>query len=97
MVKMAPLIVNLREEGGRNYLKATILLEVGKKDWVEAVQSKMSVLTDVAISTLSEKRLEDLKPPESKEKIKEELLGRMNTCLDPKKVVRIYFDEFLYQ
>jgi len=97
VVKLSPLIVNLKEEGGRNYLRTIIVMEVGKKEWVEEVQSKMSRLMDMAILTLSDKRLEDLRDPESKEKLKRELLVKIHEHLDPKKIKQIYFDEFLYQ
>ncbi len=97
VVKLSPLIVNLKEEAGRNYLKTIIVMEVGKKEWVEEVQSKMVRLMDMAILTLSDKRLEDLRDPESKEKLKSELLVKINEHLDSKKIKQIYFDEFLYQ
>ncbi|MGQ9646109.1 MAG: flagellar basal body-associated FliL family protein [Thermodesulfobacteriota bacterium] len=97
VVKLSPLIVNLKEEGGRNYLKTIIVMEVGKKAWVEEVQSKMPRLMDMAILTLSDKRLADLRDPESKEKLKQELLVKINEHLDSKKIKQVYFDEFLYQ
>jgi len=97
IVKLSPLIVNLREEGGRNYLKTIIVMEVDQKEWVEHVQSKMTQLMDMAILTLSDKGLEDLRDPASKEKLKQELLVKINEHLDSKKIKQIYFDEFLYQ
>jgi flagellar basal body-associated protein FliL len=97
ILKLSPLIINLKEESGRHYLKTTMVLEIGKKDWVEPIQNKMSPLMDIAILTLSEKRLEDLRNLEVKEQLKQELLVKMNQHLDPKKIKQIYFDEFLYQ
>ena len=97
VIKLTPLVTNLKEENGRNYLKATIVLEIGKKGEVEEVQSKIPILTDAAILTLSDKRLEDLKQPEAKEHLKQELLAKMNQYLELRKIRRIYFDEFLYQ
>jgi flagellar FliL protein len=96
-VKLSPLIINLKEESGRSYLKVTIVLEIGKKDWVEEVQSKMSPLIDTAIVTLSEKQLEDLRDPDSKERLKKELMLNMNGHLRPNGIKGIYFDEFLFQ
>jgi flagellar basal body-associated protein FliL len=97
VVKLSSLVTNLKEENGRNYLKTTIVLEVEKKGEVEEIQSKMSILMDAAILTLSDKRLEDLKQPEAKDHLKQELLTKMNQHLEPKRIKRIYFDEFLYQ
>jgi flagellar FliL protein len=97
MLKISPLVINLREEGGRHYVKTTIVLEVGQQEWVEEVQSRIPLLTDLAILTLSDKRLEELKNSAAKENLKKEILAKVNQALDSPKVNRIYFDEFLYQ
>jgi flagellar basal body-associated protein FliL len=97
MVKMSPLIINLKEESGHHYIKASIVLEIGQKDWIEEVQSRVPLLTDLAILTLSDKRLEELKSSGAKENLKKELLMKVNQSLDSLKVKQIYFDEFLYQ
>ena len=97
IVKLSPIVINLKDEGGRHYLKVTLVLEMGKNDKPEEIQSRMSGLMDTVILTLSDKRMENLKPPESKESLKQELLQKINLQLDPKKVKGIYFDEFLYQ
>jgi flagellar basal body-associated protein FliL len=97
MVKMSPLIINLKEENGNHYIKTSMVLEIGQKDWVEEVQSRVPLLTDLAILTLSEKRLEELKSSGAKENLKKELLMKINQSLDSLKVKQIYFDEFLYQ
>jgi flagellar FliL protein len=96
-VKLAPLTLNLKEASGRNYLKVTIVLEIGKKDWFEEIQSRMPTLTDMVIVTLCDKGLEDLRHPEAKEQLKQELLAKMNQHLGSNKIKRIYFDEFLFQ
>lgn len=97
IVKLSPLVINLKDENGSHYLKATIVLEIGKKNRTEEIQSRMSGLIDTVILALSDKRLEDLKPPGSMESLKQELLQKINQQLDPQKVKGIYFDEFLYQ
>ena len=96
VVKLSPLVTNLKEEGARTYVKTTIVLEVDKKAEAE-IQSKMSVLTDVAILTLSDKCLDELKQPGAKDRLKQELLTEMNRHLQPRRITRLYFDEFLYQ
>lgn len=97
MVKMSTLIINLKEESGHHYIKTSIVLEIGQKDWVEEVQSRVPLLTDLAILTLGDKRLEELKSSGAKENLKKELLMKVNQSLDSLKVKQIYFDEFLYQ
>ncbi len=97
VVKLSPLVINLRDEGGRSYLKTTIVLELGGKNGVEEVNKLMSSLTDIAILTLGDKRMDELRPPGSKEHLKQELMAKMNQQLPSKAIRRIYFDEFLYE
>ena len=97
MLKISPLIINLKEEGGRHYIKTTIVLEIGKPEWLEEVRSRVPLLTDLAILTLSDKQLKELRNVEAKENLKKELLIRINQALDSPKVAQIYFDEFLLQ
>jgi len=97
MVKISSLIINLKEEAGRHYIKTTIVMEIGKKEWSEEINAQIPLLTDLAILTVGDKRLEDMKIPTAKENLKKELLAKMNEALKGPKIKQIYFDEFLYQ
>jgi flagellar basal body-associated protein FliL len=97
MLKINPLVINLREEGGRHYIKTTIILEIGRPEWLEEVRSKIPLLADLTILTLSDKRLKELQDAEAKENLKKELLLKTNQALGSAKVTQIYFDEFLLQ
>jgi len=97
MVKLAPLVINLNDAGGRHYIKTTIVLEISQKEWVEEVEKRIPSLADMVISTLCDKRLEDLKRPQSREEIKREILARAQKTLRSTKIKQVYFDEFLFQ
>ena len=97
MLKINPLVINLREEGARHYIKTAIVLEIRQPEWLEEVRSKVPLLTDLAILTLSDKRLKELQDAEAKENLKKELLLNINHALGSPKVAQIYFDEFLLQ
>jgi flagellar basal body-associated protein FliL len=97
MIKLSPLIINLSEAGSRHYLKTTLVLEIGRKDWLAEVQGKMTSLTDMVIVTLGDKRLADLRKSEARENVRKELLEKANQILAGEKIRRIYFDEFLFQ
>jgi len=97
MLKISPLIINLKEEGGRHYIKTTIILEIGQPEWLEEVRSRVPLLTDLAILTLGDKQLKELQDAEAKENLKKELLIKINQALGSPKVAQIYFDEFLFQ
>ena len=97
MLKINPLVINLREEGGRHYIKTSIVLEIRHPESLEEIRSQVPLLTDLAILTLSDKRLKELQNAEAKEKLKKELLLKINQALGSSKVAEIYFDEFLLQ
>jgi flagellar FliL protein len=97
MVKLTPLVINLNEASGRHYIKTTIVLEIGQKEWVEEVEKRLPSLADMVISTLCDKRLEDLRRPQSREEIKKEILARAQKTLQSPKIKQVYFDEFLFQ
>jgi flagellar FliL protein len=97
MVKLTPLVINLNEASGRHYIKTTIVLEIGQKEWVKEVEKRIPSLADMVISTLGDKRLEDLRRPQSREEIKKEILARAQKTLQSPKIKQVYFDEFLFQ
>ncbi len=97
MVKTSALTINLREERGKHYVKTSIVLEVGKPEWLDEVKANLPLFTDLVILSLSDKRLEDLRGPQAKETLKKEFLAQMNQALGSPKVKRIYFDEFIFQ
>jgi len=97
IIKMQPLTVNLKEESGRNYLRITVALEIGNKKFVDEVQSKMTQLTDLLITILCEKRLDDLKQPNFKEELKKEFLEKVTTHFPEGQIRQVLFEEFIYQ
>jgi flagellar protein FliL len=96
-IKMNPLVVNLNEPSGRHYLKTTVILEVGKKEWVEEVQKQIPPIMDVMIMTLGDKKLGELQTPQSKDEIRKELLAKAQKTPAGSMIKHIYFDEFLFQ
>ncbi len=96
-IKMSPLVVNLNEPSGRHYLKTIVILEVGKKEWVEEVQRQLPSIMDMMITTLCDKKLAELQTPQSKDEIRKELLARAQKIPAGSMIKHIYFDEFLFQ
>ncbi len=97
VIKMSPLVVNLNEPGARHYLKTTIILELGRMEWVEEVQQQIPCITDMMIMTLGDKKLADMQNPQIKEEIRKELLMRSQRTGVGGMIKQIYFDEFLFQ
>jgi flagellar basal body-associated protein FliL len=96
-LKIPPLVINLKDERGRHFVKAKVILEVTQAQWTEEVNARIPLLTDLIILTLSDKRLADLRPPGAKENIKKDLVVLFNQSLKGNKIAQIYFDEFIFQ
>ena len=96
-IKMNPLVVNLNEPSGRHYLKTTVILEVGKKEWIDAIEKQIPAIMDVMITTLGDKKLAELQTPQSKDEIRKELLAKALKTPAGSMIKQIYFDEFLFQ
>jgi flagellar FliL protein len=97
MIKLSSLVVNLNEASCRHYIRTTIVLEVAQKEWVDEVQRRIPLLTDMIIVTLGDKKLTDLKGPQGKEELRKELLVKAGKTLASPRIRQIYFDEFLLQ
>jgi flagellar FliL protein len=91
------LIINLHEDAGDHYIKTTLILEIGQKDWLEEVQTRVPSIIDMLILTLGDKKMEELRRPELREELKKDLLRKANQQFSSGKIKQIYFDEFLYQ
>lgn len=96
-LKLSSLVINLNEAPGSHFIKTVIVLEVAKEEYLEEIKSRTAPLTDIVILTLGEQRLSDLRNPAYKDRLKEDLLLRMNRRLQATKIRQVYFDEFLYQ
>ena len=94
---LGAMVVNVAETDGRLYLKATIEVEPNGSKSLKEIEARRSQLVDLSIAFLSSKGLGDVTTIEGREKIKKELLGRMNAELGGEKVSRIYFVEFVVQ
>lgn len=96
-VKLNPLVINLKDEKGRHYVKVRVILEVARPEWVEEINSRLPLITDIVILTLSDKRLADLRDPGAMESLKNDFLKKFNQSLQGERISQIYFDEFIYQ
>jgi flagellar FliL protein len=96
-LKLSSLIINLNEPSGFHFVKAAIVLELGKADDLEKIKERTAPLTDTVILTLGDQHLTDLMNPEYRERLKKELLARLNQRLQSQKIKKLYFDEFIYQ
>ena len=96
-LKLNSLVINLNEASGFHFVKAAVVLELGKANDLEKIKERTAPLTDTVILTLGDQRLTDLMNPEYRERLKKELLSRLNQRLQSRQIKKLYFDEFIYQ
>jgi len=98
--KMGSFLVNLADVEETHYLRSVIELEQNygsAPEFGNEIGNRKSQLRDVIISTLSAKTSDQLRTPEGKEALKEELKERINSVLAKGQIARVYFTEFAIQ
>lgn len=94
---MKPFIVNLVDEEGGRFLKVKFEMELSSKDLVTELEKRMPQLTDSVIMLLSSKSYKDIATYEGKERMRHQLMIRLNSFLETGSIKRIYFTEFVMQ
>ncbi|MTI80185.1 MAG: flagellar basal body-associated FliL family protein [Firmicutes bacterium] len=93
------MLVNLADPSGAHYLRFTAVLEYPEEEEELALEIKEEkhILQHTVITLLRSKTLEDVKPPDSIEKVQREMTEAINKKLEHGKITRIYFTEYLTQ
>lgn len=92
------MIVNLNTGGRKSsFLKVSVSLELEKEEDVKRIERVMPRVLDNFHVYLRELRIEDLKGAAGLERLREELLYRVNAAAAPAKVHDILFKEMLVQ
>jgi flagellar FliL protein len=100
MEKLGSFLVNLADVEETHYLRTVIELEQNygsSAEFGNEIGNRRSQLRDIVIATLSAKTSEDLRTPEGKEALKQELKERINSVLAKGQIARVYFTEFAVQ
>lgn len=95
---MGEVLVNLNGNGGGHYLRVRVTLDYPKeKKLSEELKKKKPQLSDVIITTLRSKTLDEVGPVGAVDGIKKSLLKEINKNLDSGEVTSIYFTDYLVQ
>ncbi|SHF37130.1 flagellar basal body-associated FliL family protein [Desulforamulus putei] len=98
---MGSLLVNLADPGGSNFMRLTPVLEYEEskenKKLGEELSKNKVVLQDCIIRVIRKKKLADVQPPDSIDKVAEELKTEINKNLHQGQIHRVYFSEYLTQ
>ncbi len=97
MYPMAQFVVNLLSESGNRFLKVSIDLELSDAKLQPEMDHKKSLIRDIIIRTFSSKTFEEISTLKGKDKLKEEVLDKINENLSDGQVKNIYFTDFVVQ
>jgi flagellar basal body-associated protein FliL len=94
---MDPFIANLGDEDGHRYLKATIQVEFYDPIIPPEFHQRLPQARDMLLTLFSSKSFADVRSPQGKAVLREEIVNRLNTVLAEDAVKAVYFTEFIVQ
>jgi flagellar FliL protein len=97
IVALEPFIANLADDGGRRYLKATFQIDFGSAEVPAAMQAHLPQTRDLLLTLFTSKTFDDIRTPEGKQQLREEIIARVNQVLDRDLAKAVYFTEFIVQ
>ncbi|HUJ57865.1 MAG TPA: flagellar basal body-associated FliL family protein [Kofleriaceae bacterium] len=96
VLALDPFVVNLDEPGPARYLKVTLVLEL-TPDSEPTFDKSKQLIRDMILSHLSGLHLKDTLGSEAKEKLRTDLVTKLEKLVGPNKVRRMFFQEFVVQ
>ena len=94
---MEAFIINIAETNGERYLKIVVQLEVSDPDVVKELEQLKPRLRDSILDLLTPKTYKELMDLAGKQRLREEIAGRINNILQRGKVTKVYFTDFVIQ
>lgn len=92
-----PFIANLADESAGRYIKTTIQLEFSGTEPPAWFDARMPQIRDLILTLLTSKSFDDIRTPEGKQILREEMIRRTNQALQADAVRAVYFTEFIVQ
>lgn len=97
MYPMDQFVVNLLSESGSRYLKTSIDFELSVETLTPEIDKKKSIIRDIVIRSLSSKTIEEISTTKGKERLKDEIVGKINEILTDGYIKNVYFTDFIIQ
>jgi flagellar FliL protein len=97
ILALEPFIANLADDGGRRYLKATFQVDFGTADVPAVMQARLPQTRDLLLTLFTSKTFDEIRTPEGKQQLREEIIARVNQVLDRDLAKAVYFTEFIVQ
>jgi flagellar FliL protein len=97
ILPMDPFVVNIAETNGERYLKVVIQLEVSDPGVAPELEQLKPRIRDSILDLLTPKTYKDLMDLAGKQRLREDIAGRINNILQRGKVTKVYFTDFVIQ
>ncbi|HEY2388659.1 MAG TPA: flagellar basal body-associated FliL family protein [Candidatus Binatia bacterium] len=97
ILPLETFIANLSDEGGSRYLKATFQIEFLGASVPPEITPRLPKIRDLLLTLLSSKSFDDVRTPEGKQQLREEIIARVNQVVERDVVKAVYFTEFIVQ
>jgi flagellar FliL protein len=97
LLALDPFIANLADEDGERYLKATVQVEFLEGKIPPEVNARLPQVRDLLLTLLTSKRFSEIRTPQGKALLREEIINRLNRALRRDVVKAVYFTEFIVQ
>ena len=94
---MDQFIVNLLSESGSRFLKTKVELELNAETLTPEIDKKKPLIRDIVLRTLSSKTFEEVSTIKGKDRLKDEIVDRINEVLADGHIKNIYFTDFVVQ
>lgn len=95
MYPLDPFTLNLLSDTGSRYVKCTIELEQNTDLLTTELDKKVAIIRDIIIRTLTAKTFEEISTAKGKERLKDELVGKINEVLTDGFIKNVYFTDFV--
>ena len=97
LIDMENITINLADEDESRFLRVKMKLEVKDEESKAKVDAFNAQIKDLIITTLSSKTFDDVRTPQGKYNLKEELIYRINSFIGGEPVKNMFFSDFVAQ
>lgn len=97
MRPLDPFLANLADETSSRYLKLSLQVEFVDAEPPAAFDARLPQIRDVILTLVTSKTFADIRTPEGKERLREDVIDRINHVIAQDAVKSVYFTEFIVQ
>ena len=97
LLALDPFIANLADEDGKRYLKTSLQVEFFADKVPEEFAARVPQMRDLLLTLFTSKLFSEIRTPQGKAVLRDEIINRMNRTLNHDLVKAVYFTEFIVQ